>query len=112
MLDRPASYDRLPYFFSDQYDVGKEGRVVAGMNVNVWDVTDAIQDLIRSRSESPRRTYGIPTSPSRSLVSDITYLPIEDGPVLSRGSSGARPPIECAPTPTSPVPKDRSIWPT
>jgi 3-phenylpropionate/trans-cinnamate dioxygenase ferredoxin reductase subunit len=22
--------------------------VVAGMNVNVWDVTDAIQDLIRS----------------------------------------------------------------
>ena len=71
-------YDRLPYFFSDQYDVGMEysgfartwdrvvfrgdpatrefiafwmaeDRVVAGMNVNVWDVTDPIQRLIRER---------------------------------------------------------------
>ena len=79
MLGKPASYDRLPYFFSDQYDVGMEytgyatnwdevvfrgdtakrefiafwlegGHVVAGMNVNVWDVTDPIQALIRSRS--------------------------------------------------------------
>jgi 3-phenylpropionate/trans-cinnamate dioxygenase ferredoxin reductase subunit len=78
MLDKPASYDRLPYFFSDQYDVGmeytghavewdevvlrgdpsapefiafwlREGRVLAGMNVNVWDVTDAIKALIQSR---------------------------------------------------------------
>ena len=24
MLDKPAGYDRLPYFFSDQYDVGME----------------------------------------------------------------------------------------
>jgi 3-phenylpropionate/trans-cinnamate dioxygenase ferredoxin reductase subunit len=29
----------------------KGGRVVAGMNVNVWDVTDAIQTLIRSRAQ-------------------------------------------------------------
>jgi 3-phenylpropionate/trans-cinnamate dioxygenase ferredoxin reductase subunit len=78
MLGRPAAYDRLPYFYSDQYDVGMEyaglartwdrvvfrgdpagrefiafwlleDRVVAGMNVNVWDVTDTIQRLIRSR---------------------------------------------------------------
>jgi 3-phenylpropionate/trans-cinnamate dioxygenase ferredoxin reductase subunit len=78
MLGKPASYERLPYFFSDQYDVGMEytghattwdevvlrgetdtrefiafwlqdGRVLAGMNVNVWDVTDPIQALIRSR---------------------------------------------------------------
>jgi 3-phenylpropionate/trans-cinnamate dioxygenase ferredoxin reductase subunit len=79
MLDLPVSYDRLPYFFTDQYDLGmeyagwiapgartdlvirgsldqgefiafwtQEGRVVAGMNVNVWDVTDQIQDLIRT----------------------------------------------------------------
>jgi len=79
MLDLPVSYDRLPYFFTDQYDLGmeyagwiapgartdlvirgsldqgefiafwtQEGRVVAGMNVNVWDVTDQIQDLIRA----------------------------------------------------------------
>ena len=82
MLGKPASYDRLPYFFSDQYDVGmeytgyavdwdevvfrgdpaarefiafwlREGRVVAGMNVNVWDVTDAIKALITSRAAVP-----------------------------------------------------------
>ncbi len=80
MLGKEASYDRLPYFFSDQYDVGMEyagyatewdevvfrgdvesrefiafwmrdGRVLAGMNVNVWDVTDDIQALIRSRAK-------------------------------------------------------------
>jgi 3-phenylpropionate/trans-cinnamate dioxygenase ferredoxin reductase subunit len=78
MLGESDVYDRLPYFFSDQYDVGVEyagfarawdrvvfrgdpatrefiafwltgDRVVAGMNVNVWDVTDAIQRLIRDR---------------------------------------------------------------
>jgi 3-phenylpropionate/trans-cinnamate dioxygenase ferredoxin reductase subunit len=77
MLGQAVSYDRVPYFFSDQYDVGMEysghaegfdsvvirgemterefiafwlrdGRVLAGMNVNVWDVTDPIQALIRS----------------------------------------------------------------
>jgi 3-phenylpropionate/trans-cinnamate dioxygenase ferredoxin reductase subunit len=78
MLGEPDVYDRLPYFFSDQYDVGMEyagfarswdrvvfrgdpatrefiafwlveDRVVAGMNVNVWDGTDPIQRLIRER---------------------------------------------------------------
>jgi 3-phenylpropionate/trans-cinnamate dioxygenase ferredoxin reductase subunit len=80
MLGEPVSYDRVPYFFTDQYDLGMEfsgalgperydrivyrgdrdarrfiafwtlqGRVVAGMNVNVWDVNDEIQTLIRSR---------------------------------------------------------------
>jgi 3-phenylpropionate/trans-cinnamate dioxygenase ferredoxin reductase subunit len=78
MLGKPASYDRLPYFFSDQYEVGMEytgyatswdevvfrgdpasrefiafwlegGRVVAGMNVNVWDVGESIKALIHSR---------------------------------------------------------------
>ena len=79
MLGQPVSYDRVPYFFSDQYDLGMEtsglpepgyydqvvyrgdpatlefiafwlsgGAVVAGMNVNVWDVTDDIQALIRA----------------------------------------------------------------
>ncbi|MEV7283844.1 FAD-dependent oxidoreductase [Streptomyces sp. NPDC093252] len=79
MLGTDTPYDRVPYFFSDQYDLGmeysgwappgsydqvvirgdaakrefiafwlKEGRVLAGMNVNVWDVTDPIQQLIRS----------------------------------------------------------------
>jgi 3-phenylpropionate/trans-cinnamate dioxygenase ferredoxin reductase component len=78
MLGEPDVYDRLPYFFSDQYDVGMEyagfartwdrvifrgdpatrefiafwlsgNRVVAGMNVNVWDVIDPIQRLIGER---------------------------------------------------------------
>jgi 3-phenylpropionate/trans-cinnamate dioxygenase ferredoxin reductase component len=78
MLGEPDVYDRLPYFFSDQYDVGMEyagfarswdrvvfrgdpatrefiafwltgDRVVAGMNVNVWDVIDPIQRLISER---------------------------------------------------------------
>ena len=72
MLGQDVTYDRVPYFFSDQYDLGMEyagcaragrvrpggrprrpgraaefvafwlsgGRVLAGMNVNVWDVTD------------------------------------------------------------------------
>jgi 3-phenylpropionate/trans-cinnamate dioxygenase ferredoxin reductase subunit len=80
MLGKGEPYERIPYFFSDQYDVGMEyaghapsydevvfrgdvdgrefiafwlqgGRVLAGMNVNVWDVTDDIQALIRSRAE-------------------------------------------------------------
>jgi 3-phenylpropionate/trans-cinnamate dioxygenase ferredoxin reductase subunit len=79
MLGKPASYDRLPYFFSDQYDVGmeytglaagademvvrgdvaerefvaywmREGRVIAGMNVNVWDVADEIAGQILNRA--------------------------------------------------------------
>jgi 3-phenylpropionate/trans-cinnamate dioxygenase ferredoxin reductase subunit len=78
MLGEPVSYDRIPYFFSDQYEVGMEysghapkwdevvfrgdrnegefiafwlrdGRVIAGMNVNVWDVNEHVQALIRSR---------------------------------------------------------------
>ena len=78
MLGAGQAYERLPYFYSDQYDVGMEysglakgddqvvirgdvaareliafwledGRVVAGMNVKVWDVTGPIQALIRSR---------------------------------------------------------------
>ncbi|HLG67337.1 MAG TPA: FAD-dependent oxidoreductase [Acidimicrobiales bacterium] len=78
MLGRATAYERLPYFFSDQYDLGMEytgwapawdrvvfrgdpatrefiafwlhdGRVVAGMNANVWDVTEPIGALIRSR---------------------------------------------------------------
>jgi 3-phenylpropionate/trans-cinnamate dioxygenase ferredoxin reductase subunit len=79
MLGKPATYDRLPYFFTDQYDLGMEytgytqpdghdevvirgdlhgrefiafwlhdQRVVAGMNVNIWDVIEPIQELIRA----------------------------------------------------------------
>jgi 3-phenylpropionate/trans-cinnamate dioxygenase ferredoxin reductase subunit len=97
MLGRPASYDRLPYFFSDQYDSGMEyagfapefdevvlrgepddgefiafwlheGRVVAGMNVNIWDVTDTIQAIIRSRREIPPDQLRDPGTPLEELV--------------------------------------------
>jgi len=79
MLDQDGPEPELPYFFTDQYDLGmeyhglggpdddvvvrgsladrefvafwlREGRVVAGMNVNVWDVGDGIKALIRSRT--------------------------------------------------------------
>jgi 3-phenylpropionate/trans-cinnamate dioxygenase ferredoxin reductase subunit len=80
MLGRVDVYDRVPYFFTDQYELGmeysgyvepdnydqvlfrgdrdggefiafwlKDHRVLAGMNVNVWDVTEGIQALVRSR---------------------------------------------------------------
>jgi 3-phenylpropionate/trans-cinnamate dioxygenase ferredoxin reductase component len=79
MLGQDVSYDPVPYFYSDQYDLGMEaaglpepgsydqvlyrgdragrefiafwlrdGAVLAGMNVNVWDVSDDIQAIIRS----------------------------------------------------------------
>ncbi|MEU3460301.1 FAD-dependent oxidoreductase [Streptomyces sp. NPDC006733] len=99
MLGRDVSYDRVPYFFSDQYDLGmefsghaapgsydqvvcrgdigkrefiafwlSEGRVLAGMNVNVWDVTDPIQQLIRSgRTVDPDRLSD-PTVPLTSFL--------------------------------------------
>lgn len=97
MLGRDVPYDAVPYFFSDQYDVGmeyaghatewdrvvfrgdpatrefiafwtKDGRVVAGMNVNVWDVTDDIQALVRSRSVVDPRRLADPDVPIRELV--------------------------------------------
>jgi NADPH-dependent 2,4-dienoyl-CoA reductase/sulfur reductase-like enzyme len=78
MLGLEESYDEIPYFYTDQYDLGMEysgygalaadatlvyrgskedrtfivfwvadGKVVAGMNVNVWDVNEDIQGIIR-----------------------------------------------------------------
>jgi 3-phenylpropionate/trans-cinnamate dioxygenase ferredoxin reductase subunit len=75
MLGALTRYERIPYFFSDQYDVGmeysgyaidwdevvfrgdpttrefiafwlKDGRLAAGMNVNVWDVAEPIATLV------------------------------------------------------------------
>jgi 3-phenylpropionate/trans-cinnamate dioxygenase ferredoxin reductase subunit len=97
MLGKPASYERLPYFFSDQYEVGmeytgyasdwdevvlrgdadkrefiafwlKEGRVLAGMNVNVWDVTDPIKALIGSRAVIPAERLRDPDVPLDELA--------------------------------------------
>jgi 3-phenylpropionate/trans-cinnamate dioxygenase ferredoxin reductase component len=92
MLGRATAYERLPYFFSDQYDVGMEysgfarswdrvvfrgdpasrefiafwlveDRVVAGMNVNVWDVNDDVQALIRERVAVDDRRLANPDVP-------------------------------------------------
>jgi 3-phenylpropionate/trans-cinnamate dioxygenase ferredoxin reductase subunit len=97
MLDQPASYERVPYFFSDQYDVGmeysgyatswdevvfrgdresgefiafwlKDQRVLAGMNVNVWDVTAPIQELIRSRAAVDRDRLADVDTPLEELA--------------------------------------------
>jgi 3-phenylpropionate/trans-cinnamate dioxygenase ferredoxin reductase component len=87
MMGKDVTYDWVPYFFTDQYDLGmetaglpdpgsydeiayrgdkdsgefiafwlSEGTVIAGMNVNVWDVNDDIQALIRA---------GQPVDPAR-----------------------------------------------
>ncbi|MFE5485252.1 NAD(P)/FAD-dependent oxidoreductase [Streptomyces sp. NPDC056527] len=99
MLGRSVSYDRVPYFFSDQYDLGmeysgwappgsydqvvlrgdvgkrqfiafwlKDRKVLAGMNVNVWDVTEPIQRLIRAQSPVDTEALGDPSVPLESLV--------------------------------------------
>ncbi|MDT5186335.1 MAG: 3-phenylpropionate/trans-cinnamate dioxygenase ferredoxin reductase component [Mycobacterium sp.] len=80
MLGHPGEYTELPYFFTDQYDLGMEyvghaphykkvvfrgdvakreftafwldgdDRVLAGMNVNIWEGLDDIKSLIQSRA--------------------------------------------------------------
>jgi len=78
MLGQDVAYDLVPYFYTDQYDLGMEyagyvepggydqvvfrgerdgrefvafwlrdSRVLAGMNVNVWDVNETIQAIVR-----------------------------------------------------------------
>jgi 3-phenylpropionate/trans-cinnamate dioxygenase ferredoxin reductase subunit len=104
MLGGEEPYDRLPYFFSDQHDVGMEytglasgsdrivlrgdpdareliafwiadGRVVAGMNVNVWDVTEPIQALIRSRALVDPARLQDPDVPLEALVPAAEHEP-------------------------------------
>ena len=45
-----------------------DGRVTAGMNVNVWDVTDPIQQLIRSRRQVSAERLADPAVPLEDLV--------------------------------------------
>jgi 3-phenylpropionate/trans-cinnamate dioxygenase ferredoxin reductase subunit len=97
MLGAAEPYDGLPYFFSDQYEVGMEysgfartwdrvvfrgdpasrefiafwlagDRVQAGMNVNVWDVVDPIQRLIRDRVPVDDWRLSDPDVPLEQLV--------------------------------------------
>ena len=94
MLGQAAVHDSIPYFYTDQFDLGMEysgfapltkdadivyrgdrasgafivfwlvgSRVVAGMNVNTWDVNEAIQVLIRDRVPVDRRALQNPDVP-------------------------------------------------
>lgn len=97
MMGARVPYDRVPYFFSDQYDVGleysghrghgdelvirgdlekrefvalwtRDGVLTAGMNVNVWDVADGIQTLISSQSRVDSTELADPTVSFESLA--------------------------------------------
>ncbi|MGW1884844.1 NAD(P)/FAD-dependent oxidoreductase [Streptomyces sp. NPDC001970] len=99
MLGQEVSYDRIPYFFSDQYDLGmeysgwappgsydqvvlrgdvgkrqfvafwlKDRKVLAGMNVNVWDVTEPIQKLIRSGAPVDAEALADPATPLSAVT--------------------------------------------
>jgi len=99
MLGRQVSYDRVPYFYSDQYDLGMEyrgfapewdevvirgdaesatfvafwlrqGRVQAGMNVNVWDVGPSVQRLVQSAAVVDPRALADPDVALDSLGAD------------------------------------------
>jgi 3-phenylpropionate/trans-cinnamate dioxygenase ferredoxin reductase subunit len=98
MLGDGEPYDRLPYFYSDQYEVGMEytglvdwdsrvvmrgdpvsrelmvfwldgeSRLLAGMNINVWDVTETVQALIRSRAALDEARLADPDVPLEELL--------------------------------------------
>jgi NADPH-dependent 2,4-dienoyl-CoA reductase/sulfur reductase-like enzyme len=95
MLGEDVSYDHLPYFFTDQYDLGSEyvgnvgpdgyddmvlrgdtegnmftafwlrdGKVLAGMQVNDWDATDAIREIVGTSVDPARlRDESVPLGP-------------------------------------------------
>lgn len=99
MLGGDVTYDRVPYFFSDQYDVGMEysghappgsydqvvcrgdvskrefvafwlrdNRVLAGLNVNIWDVSGTVQSLIGSGAAVDPHALADPGVPLTALV--------------------------------------------
>ena len=105
MLGHEASFDDIPYFYTDQYDLGMElsgyaplmadaevvvrgdldarefvafwvdppapsggARVVAGMNVNVWDVNETVQQVIRSGALVDLDRLRDPDVPLESLI--------------------------------------------
>lgn len=97
MLGKPGVYDELPYFYTDQYDLGMEyvghapdyaavvfrgdvdgreytsfwldekDRVLAGMNVNIWEGLDDIKALIRSGAKIDRQKLTDPKVPLAEL---------------------------------------------
>jgi 3-phenylpropionate/trans-cinnamate dioxygenase ferredoxin reductase component len=101
MLGQDVVYDRVPYFFTDQYDLGMEysgyvepggydqvvfrgdvqrrefiafwleqGRVLAGMNVNIWDVNDTIQAIVRGGRTVDTGRLADPGVPLEEFLAD------------------------------------------
>ncbi|GAA4209577.1 NAD(P)/FAD-dependent oxidoreductase [Actinocatenispora rupis] len=101
MLGHHAPYDQVPFFFSDQYDLGLEysgyvddvaapdvevvyrgdvaarefvafwlrgDRLLAGMNVNVWDVSQHVEAIVRAGRPVDRARLTDPAVPLESLV--------------------------------------------
>jgi len=110
MLGQHTAYEKLPYFYSDQYDLGveyngyaddwdrvvvrgdrsgreflafwlKDGRVLAGMNANIWDQGDDIKALIRSGASIDPDRLADPSVPLADLLASSAAK--ADGP--SRG---------------------------
>jgi 3-phenylpropionate/trans-cinnamate dioxygenase ferredoxin reductase subunit len=100
MLGSSDAWSRVPYFFSDQYDVGMEfagdltdadrvvvrgelesreliafwlqgERLVAGMNVNVWDVSEPIQKIIAAGAPVDERALLDPDVSLESLAAAL-----------------------------------------
>jgi len=94
MLGKDAVYDRLPYFFTDQYDLGMEytgfgggevvvrgderefvafwlrdGRLTAAMNVNVWTgVPEIARRLIRAGTRLDPAALADPAVPLEDMT--------------------------------------------
>jgi 3-phenylpropionate/trans-cinnamate dioxygenase ferredoxin reductase subunit len=97
MLGQHVEYRKIPYFFSDQYDLGMEyngfaahwdqvvyrgdsenrevivfwleaGVPVAGMNVNVWDVSEPIAALVAAKRQVDPARLGDPDNDLASLL--------------------------------------------
>jgi 3-phenylpropionate/trans-cinnamate dioxygenase ferredoxin reductase subunit len=99
MLGESGEYQELPYFFTDQYDLGMEyagyapsyqrvvfrgdkdarkfvafwldtdNRVLAGMQVNIWDALDDIKSLIRKKAAVDPDKLADPEVPLLDAVS-------------------------------------------
>jgi 3-phenylpropionate/trans-cinnamate dioxygenase ferredoxin reductase subunit len=97
MLGSQQRHERITYFFSDQYDLGMEylgrasasdtlvlrgdpasrefvafwldraGRMTAGMNVNIWDVSDEIERLVSTSVPVDAAALADPNTPLSSL---------------------------------------------